>query len=124
MAARGSLSQRLTKSRDNANLTLKGLAELVGVSHQTIWNYENRDLDPSPPLIFALSDALSVDPRWLVTGVSTSQEPKPSAAAMRIAQAVERLPEDKRNALGTLLGVPLDPVRGRVRRRPQAKTKA
>lgn len=121
MAARGSLSQRLTKSRDNANLTLKGLAELVGVSHQTIWNYENRDLDPSPPLIFALSDALSVDPRWLVTGVATSQEPKHSAAVMRIAQAVERLPEDKRNALATLLGVPLDPVRGRLRRRPQAK---
>jgi transcriptional regulator with XRE-family HTH domain len=98
---------RLKASRERRKLTLKQLGNLSGVSQQSIWNYENRGDEPSAVILFALADALGVDPRWLLSGagereVASAALPKD---VVRIASAIVHQTPEKKHALAVLLGV-------------------
>lgn len=62
------LGERIKAARNNKGLTLAKLSAFVGVSPQQLGNIENRGDGISPESLFALSDLLGVDARWLATG--------------------------------------------------------
>lgn len=98
---------RLSQSREARKLTLKQLGGAAGISQQVVWNYENRGDEPSASILFALADALGVDPRWLFFGEGQN-ECKPVVFApqvTRIALVISAQSPDRRQAIATLLGV-------------------
>lgn len=54
------ISQRLHRARKAAGLSLRALAELVGVSHAAIKKYEDGDATPSSSILLALASALGI----------------------------------------------------------------
>lgn len=69
MAAKERIGDRLKSARELAGHSIEDLARMADVSESTIRAIET-DPTRSPPAssVFALSDALSVDARWLATG--------------------------------------------------------
>lgn len=66
------LGQRLKRAREDRGLTQEQLADLVpGASQAAISALEVRDSE-STLLLFGFSDALQVNPRWLLTGEGDS----------------------------------------------------
>ena len=61
--------QRLRALRQERALALRELAELSGVSLNTIWRIEANRQGAHPRTIRKLAAALNVDPRELVKGV-------------------------------------------------------
>ena len=61
------VSDRLRKARESAGLSHEELAELVGVSRSTIYNYESPewDRDRRPQTIWLWAFACDVDPAWI-----------------------------------------------------------
>lgn len=61
------VSDRLRKARESAGLTHDELAELVGVSRSTIYNYESPDWDRDrrPQTIWLWAFACDVDAAWI-----------------------------------------------------------
>ena len=108
--AADSFAFRLKDSRKKAKLTQKQLGALAGIAFQGVWNYENRGDEPAASLLFALADALCVDPRWLLTGKTASGETGQGLSTgkpFRIALHLSCLPDEKLNALTLLLGIKL-----------------
>lgn len=59
------LGDRLRKARDFADITSADMAERLGVSRNTITNYENDHTRPSLLAVRAYSDETGVDLDWL-----------------------------------------------------------
>ena len=102
-------ADRLNQTRENRGFTLKQLGDAAGISQQGVWNYENRGNEPSASILFALADALAVDPRWLFSGTGSADD-RPAAFApqvVRIALAISAQSSERKQAIATLLGVNL-----------------
>jgi len=61
------LGQRLIEPRKD--IDRKELAKLTGVSDRTIGNYERGESNPDTQYLHKLSDVLSINLNWLVTGL-------------------------------------------------------
>lgn len=59
------LAQQLRALREAQGLSVRVLAELVGVSKVTIWKWEKGNCKPSPHLITSLAKALRIPPTRL-----------------------------------------------------------
>jgi len=71
------LGQRVREARDARHLTQAELCELVpGLTQQTLSALEARNSKTSL-LLFAIADALNVNPRWLLTGHGDSWLTRP-----------------------------------------------
>jgi len=57
---------RLRQLRKNAKLTLKDIAKLIGVSYQTVSNWENGSTEPDIQSIIKLADYFSVTTDYLL----------------------------------------------------------
>lgn len=62
------ISKRIRATRKERGLSVRGLAEKVGVTRTTVHRYESGTVKPSIDTLATLSDALGVSMRWLVTG--------------------------------------------------------
>lgn len=107
-----SFSSRFKLAREHSGLNLTRISELIGVSVQAVWNYENRPKSKiSVELLFPLADALKVDARWLATGdgaMSNSEAPSQEARLVeKLARSLIVLTSEKLQALSVLLGVRL-----------------
>ena len=60
--------KRLKKARLDKDMSSTQLANISGVVHSAISNYESETRSPSLETIFKLSDALEVNPMWLKYG--------------------------------------------------------
>lgn len=61
------IGKRIEMRRKEKGLTLKELAEIVGVASSTILRYENGEIKKIKlPVIESIAKALGVDPAWLV----------------------------------------------------------
>lgn len=58
--------QRLKEVREENNLTIKELANSIGLSEGTLSRYENGKMEPKRTTIKVLSEMFSVNPAWLI----------------------------------------------------------
>lgn len=68
------LSHRLQRAREHANLDQAQLAERIGVSRQSVSNYERGLRIPTAALIESWSEATNVDADWIREGESDRSE--------------------------------------------------
>ncbi|WP_353614803.1 helix-turn-helix transcriptional regulator [Mangrovibacter phragmitis] len=73
------ISQRLRKKREEMNLSQSQLAEMVGMTQQSLQAIE-AGLTKRPRFIFELAMALNCDPHWLLYGKSDDSKPSETAA--------------------------------------------
>ena len=82
-----STGSRIKIARERQGVTQAELAEKMGVTPQTISQYERNIINPKPETIKKFADALGVDARWLevgeyednsLSGISESCPPKGS----------------------------------------------
>ena len=67
---------RCRKAREWAELEQDELAERVGISRQTVGNYERADVHTLKVLVLrAWADACGVDPEWLIGGTEDPIDP-------------------------------------------------
>ena len=59
-------AERLKSLRDERNLSLRALAEELGVSYQAINYYENLQRDPSIWVVKKIADYFNVKIDWLI----------------------------------------------------------
>lgn len=69
-----SISQRLKNKREEMNLSQSQLAELVGMTQQSLQAIE-AGFTKRPRFIVELSTALDCDPHWLLYGENHSSDP-------------------------------------------------
>jgi len=63
------IGQRIKSTRANKKLTQSALAAMVGVTREAVSQWESGDSKTvKPDNLLAVSDALEVDIRWLITG--------------------------------------------------------
>ena len=86
-------ADRLRSERENAHLKQSELGELMGVSQNTIWNWEQPNgRFPKPDKIKALADIFGVTERWLETGLG---ERKPADAQKKAEEFKAKLKDEK-----------------------------
>jgi DNA-binding transcriptional regulator YiaG len=73
-----SLSDRLKTRRTELDLSQQRLADVVHVSHVTVYKWENGETEPRGKNLFLLSKALRCSPTWLMYGDET-QAPTPAS---------------------------------------------
>lgn len=59
------IGKRLKEARERAGLTQEELGKMVGVTGSSITNYEKETSHPKEPVMYALFDALGVEPNFL-----------------------------------------------------------
>ena len=67
------IADRLRKAREHANLEQADLAGDLGVSRNTISNYERGKVDPRRAVLLAWAMRTGVDVAWILSG----EEPRP-----------------------------------------------
>jgi len=68
MSENADIGERLRRTRRACDITQQALADRIGVAHSTIVRIEKGRIRPSADTLFALADALGVDPKWLLQG--------------------------------------------------------
>jgi transcriptional regulator with XRE-family HTH domain len=62
------LSDRIRSRRTELDLTQQSLGDAVGVSHVTIFKWENGETEPKGKNLFSLGGVLRCSPTWLLYG--------------------------------------------------------
>lgn len=64
----GTIGERLRRARKNRKVTQVELAQRTGVAHSTVVRIERGQAKPRIETVWALAEALGVDPKWLAFG--------------------------------------------------------
>lgn len=75
-----SLGDRLAKARRHASLSGADLADRIGVSRNTVTNYEQEKVHMRRPVLIAWAFACGVPFDWLVSGDTTTEQGRQSNA--------------------------------------------
>lgn len=59
------IGKRLREAREKAGFTQEELGKMIGVTGSAITNYEKETSHPKEPIMYALIDALNVEPNFL-----------------------------------------------------------
>jgi transcriptional regulator with XRE-family HTH domain len=128
VTATDSFATRLKRARDRANLSQDELARHVDISKASISKIEQGlTNDVLMSTLFRMADRLSVDPRWLATGVTTGahhtsfKQADAVLARHELAAVLDSLPTDVRDALVELAKVT---ARATARSAPEAPTQS
>lgn len=73
---------RLKEAREKAHLTQEELGKMVGVTGSAITNYEKETSHPKEPILYALIEALNVEPNYLFQDVIPISEDTVSSDEM------------------------------------------
>jgi len=85
-------------------LTQADLARRVGVTRATVNDWlKGRAVSIKPPHLFALADALGIEPRWLATGQGPRECTRMSAEQRRLIEEFHALSETERAAVRVLV---------------------
>lgn len=88
------IGKRIKEARLNRGLTQEDLARMLGVTKGAVANYENEVSHPKEPVMYALIDALGVEPNFLFqdcVDIGTKKAPSLSDEAMKIARTFDCL---------------------------------
>lgn len=98
------LGDNIRKIRIKNNMTQKELAEIVGVTPQTVSSWEVNRTEPNMGAIELLASALNCRKSDLI-GESVANRRKLSYEEMQLIQAYRRASDDIKNAALRVLGV-------------------
>ena len=68
------INENIRRMRKERNISAKELAEMLGVSEQTIGNYERGDREPNISTMLKLCDVFCVTLDYLVNGISSNEK--------------------------------------------------
>ena len=68
------INENIRRMRKERNISAKELAEMLGVSEQTIGNYERGDREPNIATMLKLCDVFCVTLDYLVNGISSNEK--------------------------------------------------
>ncbi|MCC0035430.1 MAG: helix-turn-helix domain-containing protein [Hoeflea sp.] len=88
------LGGRITRARDLAGLTLEDAASRIGVTDETLAEWESDRSEPRANKIMTLAGVLGVSPAWLISGAGDApQAPGISIAVNEMSGEINRLRE-------------------------------
>ncbi|WP_417418685.1 helix-turn-helix domain-containing protein [Hoeflea sp.] len=88
------LGGRITRARDLASLTLEDAASHIGVTDETLAEWESDRSEPRANKIMTLAGVLGVSPAWLISGAGDApQAPGMSIAVDEMSGEINRLRE-------------------------------
>ncbi|OCW56621.1 helix-turn-helix domain-containing protein [Hoeflea olei] len=88
------LGGRITRARDLAGLSLEDAASHIGVTQDTLSEWENDRSEPRANKIMTLAGVLGVSPAWLISGAGDPpQVPGISVAVDELSGEINRLRE-------------------------------
>ncbi|MDX1293193.1 MAG: helix-turn-helix transcriptional regulator [Hyphomonas sp.] len=88
------LGGRITRARDLASLTLEEAASRIGVTDETLSEWESDRSEPRANKIMTLAGVLGVSPAWLISGAGEApQSPGISVAVDEMSGEINRLRE-------------------------------
>lgn len=88
------LGGRITRARDLASLTLEEAASRIGVTDETLSEWESDRSEPRANKIMTLAGVLGVSPTWLISGAGEApQSPGISVAVDEMSGEINRLRE-------------------------------
>ncbi|VVT15508.1 helix-turn-helix transcriptional regulator [Hoeflea sp. EC-HK425] len=88
------LGGRITRARDLASLTLEEAASRIGVTDETLSEWESGRSEPRANKIMTLAGVLGVSPAWLISGAGEApQSPGISVAVDEMSGEINRLRE-------------------------------
>jgi Zn-dependent peptidase ImmA (M78 family)/DNA-binding XRE family transcriptional regulator len=99
--------ERLTTARQRRKLTMKALAELIGVTAMTITRYERGGANPDSSMVESLATTLSISAAFLYGNESDSIDVE--AVSFRARRAMTATVRDKTLATGSIASVTLSP---------------
>lgn len=70
------LGDRLAKARRMADLSVQDMADALGVSRNTVTNYERGHTDPARGVLIAYASVTGV-PMWWIEGLDENLDPSP-----------------------------------------------
>jgi transcriptional regulator with XRE-family HTH domain len=76
------LGGRITRARDLAGLTLDDAASRIGVTADTLAEWETDRSEPRANKIMTLAGVLGVSPAWLITGAGEAPQSQNMAVAV------------------------------------------
>jgi transcriptional regulator with XRE-family HTH domain len=68
LAPNSPIAKRIAAKRSELKLSVKDVADHLGLSAQSIYFYEKGEREPTGENLFALADLLGVSARWIVLG--------------------------------------------------------
>lgn len=88
------LGGRITRARDLAGLTLEEAASRIGVTDETLSEWESDRSEPRANKIMTLAGVMGVSPAWLISGAGDApQSPGISLAVDEMTGEINRLRE-------------------------------
>jgi transcriptional regulator with XRE-family HTH domain len=88
------LGGRITRARDLASLTLEEAASRIGVTDETLSEWESDRSEPRANKVMTLAGVLGVSPAWLISGAGEApQSPGISVAVDEMSGEINRLRE-------------------------------
>ncbi|AKI00891.1 putative transcriptional regulator [Hoeflea sp. IMCC20628] len=78
------LGGRITRARDLSSLTLEDTASNIGVTVETLAEWESDRSEPRANKIMTLAGVLGVSPAWLISG--TGDAPQPAGISIAVAE--------------------------------------
>ncbi len=98
------IGRRLKEAREKAGLTQEELGKMIGVTGSSITNYEKETSHPKEPIMYALIDALGVEPNFLFqdcVNLSSTKKP-PSTTEVAPGESAHISLEESNNLLVAL----------------------
>ncbi|UOK17051.1 repressor protein [Bordetella phage vB_BaM-IFTN3] len=99
LARMSTIHQRIKQLREQRQLSMEQLAELVGVSWQTVQQWENGKTAPKRARLEAVAKALMTTVEYLAMGASSEGRVDSSISDARAPWPFQSIPEDKVRAL-------------------------
>lgn len=102
------INERVNQVRRQHGLTQQKFAEMLGISRTHIANVENRQVNPSVPVLKLIAAKFSVNEHWLLTG-----EGSPAVPVTTVGQRIGELRREEnltQKALAQELGISLSSV--------------
>ena len=72
------LADRMEKARKDAGLSTQEIADAIGISRKSVWNYEHGTTKPLRPILAAWAEVTGTYVEWL-TGGDSPDFPQPAA---------------------------------------------
>jgi len=105
------LGGRITRARDLATLTLEEAASRIGVTEETLAEWESDRSEPRANKIMTLAGVLGVSPAWLISGTGEApQSQNMSVAVDEMTGEINRLRE-----LAAQISVSVDTLESRLK---------
>lgn len=99
------IGKRLKEARESLGLTQEELGKRVGVTGSAITNYEKETSHPKEPVMYALMDALHIEPNYLFQDCVKIENIKKSPSAGATALGGRFIPLEESNRLLVALGL-------------------